>query len=587
MNTEKLKNQILSEIEDAFKRSFGKKASELKLEFPPNVELGDFAVAFFPEAKILGKNPAEVAKSVAENIEKSEIIESAKADGPYLNIKIKNEILFGTVISQIQKEKEDFGNSKIGKGKKVMVEYLSPNTNKPIHLGHARNGSLGMAMAGILEASGYDVIKGILVNDRGVHICKSMLAWVRFGGGETPESTGIKGDHFVGKWYVRYAQEIEKHPEMKEEAREMLKKWEAEDEEVLRIWQQMNGWAYEGYRETYENFGLEFDEYFYESQTYRLGKDVVEEGLEKKIFHKNKKGGVIFDLDPEKFGLDSDGKKKKMTVLRADGTSLYLTQDLGTAALRAEKFHLDKMIYVVGSEQDFYFKVLFEILSRLGYSWAKGLNHLSYGMVLLPEGKMKSREGNVVDLDNLIDEVETLVRTEIGKKDEKISEEEIDARAKKIAVSAIKFQMLRVKPSQDIKFDPRESIDVNGFTGPYCQYAYARISGILRKAKEQGLVLADEADFSLLGSAEERMLLQKVLDFPEKIEMAAKELSPLRVLNSVYEISKTFNLFYEKNPIISEENRDLSVSRLILVSAAGKVLKKGLGILGMDVLERM
>jgi arginyl-tRNA synthetase len=584
-----LKNQIILEIEEAFEKAFGKKPGEgnIRLEFPPNVALGDFAISFFECAKELKLAPGEMAKKVAENMFADEIIDSLAVAGPYLNIKVKKGVLFETILGEVEKEGENFGNSKIGEGQKIMVEYLSPNTNKPLHLGHVRNGALGMAVANILATNGYEVIKGILINNRGVHICKSMLAWQKFGEGETPESSGIKGDHFVGKWYVRYALEVEKDPKMKEEVQEMLQKWEAGDRKTLDIWKMMNEWAYAGYQETWKNFGLEFDDFSYESETYKLGKDIVEEGLKKKIFYKNEKGAVIFDLSEAEFGLDQDGAKKKMTVVRADGTSVYLTQDLGTANMRAKKFDLDRMVYVVGSEQDFYFKVLFRVLFELGYSWAKNLYHLSYGMVILPEGKMKSREGKVVDADNLITEVENLVKAEIGKKDEEISDDEILRRARLIAIGAIKFQMLRVKPSQGIKFDPKESIAVDGFTGPYCQYAYARISGVLNKVKEQDLFLENRVDFSLLGSPEGLELAQKIMAFPEELKKSAEELNPLKTLSATYEISKVANLFYEKNRIIGEENELLAATRLNILSAARQVIKKGLNILGIKALDRM
>lgn len=587
MTIRELKNRILAEIGAAYETAFGQAPQKgLSLEFPPNVALGDFAVSFFGVVKETGKSSAEIAVAVEKSFSESQIIEKTKAAGPYLNIKIKKTVLFGNVIGEIEKEKEKYGNSKVGKGQKVMIEYLSPNTNKPLHLGHARNGALGIAVANILSASGFDVIKGILINDRGVHICKSMLAWKKFGNGETPESSGIKGDHFVGKWYVRYAMEAEKNPGMKEEVQDMLKKWEAGDAETMNIWKTMNAWAYAGYRETWKSFGLEFDEFFYESETYELGKDIVEEGLKKNIFYKNEKGAVLLDLPEDEFGLDQDGEKKKMTVVRADGTSVYLTQDIGTAVSRAEKFNLERMVYVVGSEQDFYFKVLFKILSKLGYSWAKDLHHLSYGMVALPEGKMKSREGKVVDMDNLIMEVENMVKAEIGKKDEEITEEEILRRAHLIAIGAIKFQMLRVKPAQDIKFDPKESIDINGFTGPYCQYAYARIFGVLQKAREKNISPVKD-NLSSLDSPEGLLLAQKLIAFPEELEKAALELNPLKVLVATYEVAKAANLFYEKNRIIGEENELLATARLAFLGVAGQVIKKGLNILGIEALERM
>ncbi|HRZ95795.1 MAG TPA: arginine--tRNA ligase [Candidatus Moranbacteria bacterium] len=617
MAIKKLKTQILYEIEKAFEKAFSKKPEKLELGFPPDVKFGDFAVEFFGEAKNLGRSPAETAKKVEEEFFKPHplphrqagspllgkergLIVEAKAVGPYLNIKIKNEKLFGAVISEIEKEKEKFGNTKAGKGKKVMVEYLSPNTNKPLHLGHARNGSIGMALANILEAQDYEIIKTILINDRGVHISKSMLAWQKWGNGETPESAKMKGDHFVGKYYVKYAKELEKNPELENEVQEMLKKWETGDEETMKVWKLMNEWFYEGFKKTCEEYDFEFDEKFYESETYKLGKDIISKGIEKGVFRKDETGAVVFDLPEGDFGRDKNGELKKQTVLRADGTSVYITQDLGTAAHRFEKYKLEKLIYVVGSEQVFHFKVLFKILESLGYDWAKNLRHFSHGMVTLPEGKMKSREGMVVDADDLLVEVEKLVSVQIKEHDPEISKEELNIRARKIALGAIKFHLLRVRPTQDIEFDPKESVAIDGFTGPYCQYAYARISGILRNAEPLlNPCLAGrqaplgkgrrkiEIDFSLFGNKEELELIQKLIQFPEIVEKAGEELNPLRIVTLVYEIAQAFNLFYNNHQVLDEKNEKITSARIKLAEATGLVIKNGLNLLGIEVLERM
>lgn len=585
MTIKKLKNQITVEIEKAFSKAFLKKPEELELVFPPNINLGDFAVEFFQEAKNLGMNPAEVAKKVEENIESGDLIKNTKSAGPYLNIKVKNEKLFGSVISEIEKEKEKFGDMKIGKGKKVMVEYMSPNTNKPLHLGHARNGAIGMALTNILEADGYDTIKTILVNDRGVHICKSMLAYLKWGNEETPDSVGMKGDHFVGKYYVKYAEEEKNNPELEQEVQEMLKKWEAGDLGTIKIWKMMNEWVYAGFEKTYKNYGFEFDERFYESDTYKLGKDIISKGIEKGIFRKDETGAVVFDLPEKEFGRDKNGELKKQTVLRPDGTSVYMTQDLGTAVARFEKYNLDRLIYVVGSEQIFHFRVLFKILELLGYAWAKNLYHFSYGMVMLPEGKMKSREGTVVDADDLLFEVEKIVADGIKERNADISEDEISSRAKTIALGAIKFQMLRVRPSQDIMFDPKESVALDGFTGPYCQYAYARICGILRNVKDEKLV--KDVDFSVLGNEDELKLIQKLIQFPDEVQKAGEELNPLKVITSVHEICQAFNLFYNNNQVLDNDNEKLSAARLKLAEITGIAVKKSLNLLGIEVLEKM
>jgi arginyl-tRNA synthetase len=595
MTIEKLKKQIIAEIEKAFEKVFSRKPEKLELGFPPDVKFGDFAVEFFGEAKNLGRSPAETAKKVEEEFKslsnspfekgRENIIVEAKAVGPYLNIKISNEKLFGAVIGEIEKEKEKFGDSKAGKSKKVMVEYLSPNTNKPLHLGHARNGSIGMALSNILEAQGYEVIKTILINDRGVHICKSMLAWQKWGNGETPESSKMKGDHFVGKYYVKYAKELEKNPELENEVQEMLKKWEAGDAETLKTWKLMNEWFYEGFKETCKEYDFQFDEKFYESETYKLGKDIIEKGLENGVFRKDETGAIVFDLPESDFGKDKNGELKKQTVLRADGTSVYMTQDLGTAVSRFEKYKLEKLIYVVGSEQIFHFKVLFNILKALGYDWARNLCHFSYGMISLPEGKMKSREGTVVDADDLLVEVEKLVSVQVKEHDVEISKEELNVRARKIALGAIKFHLLRVRPTQDIEFDPKESVAIDGFTGSYCQYAYARISGILRNAQEKNI--SENPDFNLLGNKEELELIQKLIQFPEIVEKAGEELNPLRIVTLVYEIAQAFNLFYNNHQVLDEKNEKITSARIKLAEATGETIKAGLNLLGIEVLEKM
>jgi arginyl-tRNA synthetase len=580
-----LETQILSEVEEAFEKAFLKKPEKLELGFPPDVKFGDFAVEFFAEAKNLGRSPAEVAKRVGDNFKPGDLVTDAKAVGPYLNVKISNEKLFGAVISEVEKEKEKFGGSKIGKGRKVMVEYLSPNTNKPLHLGHARNGSLGMALSNILEAQGYEVIKTNLVNDRGVHICKSMLAWQKWGNGEMPETAKMKGDHFVGKYYVKYAVEAEKNPELENEVQEMLKKWEAGDKDVMKTWKLMNSWVYEGFDATYKEFGFNFDEIFYESGTYKLGKDIIEKGLGKGVFRKDETGSIVFDLPEDEFGKDKEGELKKQTVLRADGTSVYMTQDIGTAVSRFEKYKFEKLIYVVGNEQIFHFKVLFKILESLGYDWAKDLHHFSYGMISLPDGKMKSREGKVVDADNLLEEVEKLVSVQVKEHESEIEKEDLENRAKVIALGAIKFQLLRVRPTQDIEFDPKESVAIEGFTGPYCQYAYARISGILRNAQEKNI--SEKPDFSLLGNKEELELVQKLIQFPEALEKAGEELNPLRIITQVYEIAQAFNLFYNNHQVLDENDEKITSARIELAKATGEAIKSGMNLLGIGVLEKM
>ena len=482
MTIENLKEKITARLEKAVKKSTGKKPENLNISFPPDSKLGDFTLECFSLAKKFQKSPAEMAALIATNLESDGIIEKAIPAGPYLNMKLTNTSLF-SVLEAVLDKKDNFGESEIGKKEKVMVEYLGPNTNKPLHLGHARNGSLGMALSNILKKTGHETLRANIINDRGVHICKSILAYQKWGENSTPESLNMKGDHFVGHWYVKYNQELPNNPEMENEVQEMLQKWENGDKEILSLWKKMNDWVYEGWKSTLSEMGFEFDEVNYESETYKLGKDIIERGLEERVFEKNENGAVTFNLPEDEFGLNKNGDKKKVTLIRPDGTSVYITQDLGTAVSRVEKNKLTRLIYVVGSEQAYHFQCLFKILESLDYDWANKLYHLSYGMITLPEGKMKSREGKVVDTDDLTLELKKLAEKEVRKRitDDNITEEEIKERSEKIGIGAIKFYFLRVNANQDIEFNPEESVSFDGFTGPYCQYAYARISSILRK----------------------------------------------------------------------------------------------------------
>jgi arginyl-tRNA synthetase len=579
-----MKRGLSSLLGSLIKDMYGVEHSIIDLGFPPTVEMGDFALGCFPLAKQLRKAPGLIAKELAEALANKGNLAEAQAAGPYLNLKLSNETIFGVTCKDIVSKGDSFGKTPM-RDERVMVEYLSPNTNKPLHLGHMRNGCLGMAISNILEATGSQVIKANLVNDRGVHICKSMLAWQRWGEGTTPDSEGVKGDHFVGKYYVRYAQEADQNVYLDEEVQEMLKRWEAGEPDILELWSLMNSWVYAGFAETYRRLGLSFDQLFYESNTYKLGKDIIAKGIEKGVFVKDSRGNTVFDLSHEEFGANKDGQSKKVTVLRPDGTSLYITQDIGTALLKATAHNLSRSIYVVGSEQIHHFQCLFKILQSLEYEWAKGCYHLSYGMVYLPDGKMKSREGKVVDADNLMDEMVTIAQEEIRKRNQgKLSEEEILERGEKIGIGAIKFYLLRVRPQQDIYFDPKESISFDGFTGPYCQYSYARISGILRNAPSFN---ATEANFSLLGNVEELQLVQKLIQFEDELLEAAKECNPSRMANHVFETAKAFNQLYNRHQVLNSESIELSTARLALVEATGIILKRGLELLGIDVMEKM
>ena len=480
----------------------------------------------------------------------------------------------------------------------VMIEYSSPNTNKPLHLGHVRNNLLGGALARIMSANGNKVVKTNIVNDRGIHICKSMLAWQKWGNGETPESTGKKGDHLIGDYYVAFdkhykaelkelmaqgmtEEEAENNSPLMKEARAMLVKWEAGDPEVRALWEKMNGWVYAGFDETYKRLGVSFDKIYYESNTYLDGKRKVLEGLEKGLFYKKEDGSVWADLTAE--GLDHK------LLLRSDGTSVYMTQDIGTAEQRFADYPIDKMIYVVGNEQNYHFQVLSILLDRLGFEWGKSLVHFSYGMVELPNGKMKSREGTVVDADDLMDEmVETAKQTsgELGKLDG-LTKAEADEIARIVGMGALKYFILKVDARKNMTFNPQESIDFNGNTGPFIQYTYARIRSVMRKAEELGLVLPSTLPTGIELSEKEENLIQMLANFPVVVKQAGDEYSPSAIANYAYDLVKEFNQFYHDFSILHEENENLKIFRLVLAANVAKVVKLAMGLLGIEVPERM
>lgn len=552
----------------------GMTSEKLVLDFPPNIELGDFSVNCFLHAKDTGKKPIDIAADLAEAFKKSDMFKKTDVAGPYVNISVKSDILFGNleILDDVEASKS-----------KVMVEYLQPNTNKPLHLGHARNGCLGMSLSNILKANGNDVINANLINDRGVHICKSMLAWMRWGNGETPEISGMKGDHLVGKYYVIYNQKVKDEPELEKEVQKMLIKWEQRDPEIWDVWKKMNGWVIKGFDETNENFGFIFDKVYYESETYKLGKEIVLDGLKRGIFEKDEYGNIVYNLPPEKFGTEKDGSKKRVTMLRSDGTSLYITQDLGTAKLKYDEYKLDRSIHVVGNEQNYHFQVLFNVLEALGFEWAKNWYHLSYGMVTLPSGKMKSREGTVVDADDLLKEIEELAKAEIKKRTNDISDTELSQRANKVGLGAIKFFLLKTAPKNNICFNPEESISFDGMTGPYCQYAYARATQILDKVGKVGA----ETDFSQLGNVEERLIAQKLNNLDMQIKKAGEDLNPSRVAVAIYELAVSFNQFYQKHSVRNTESEDLKISRARLVELVRNGLKEGLNLLGIEAIDKM
>lgn len=560
---------------------------------------GDFTLVVFAYVKQAKKSPEQIANEIGEfvvndckDIERFNVIKG------FLNFEVSQNYWLSFV--DINKTKLTFGYKSIRDEKPIVVEYSSPNTNKPLHLGHIRNNLLGWSVAEILKANGYAVKKVNLVNDRGIHICKSMLAWQRFGNGETPESSNMKGDHLVGKYYVLFdkeykrqieemvAQGVEKEIAEKTapfliEAQEMLRKWEAKDEEVINLWKTMNSWVYKGFDETYYKLGVDFDKVYHESDTYLLGKELVKEGLEKGILFKKEDNSIWCDLT-------SDGLDEKL-LQRADGTSVYMTQDLGTAMLRHKDFNSDKLIYVVGNEQNYHFNVLKLVLKKLGFDWADNLFHLSYGMVELPEGKMKSREGTVVDADDLIEEmIETAKQQtlEHGKIDS-FSEEEANSLYRMLALGALKYFILKVDPTKNMLFNPKDSIDFNGNTAPFIQYTYARICSIIRKAKEEKGIIVEHLrlDDSLEFNTKELEIIRNLYAFPSIVEQAGQTYSPALIANYVYELAKSFNAFYQDTPILKEENKSIIEMRVSLANFVGNTIKIAMNLLGIKVPERM
>lgn len=569
---------------------------ELTIGQPPKPEMGDVAFPMFPYAKLAGKNPAMIAKDIAELLGDNHPSGRIILSGPYLNVAFDLALLAGDILENVEKEGDKYGCSDSQKGKKTMVEFSCPNTNKPLHLGHMRNDSLGEAVSALLKSQGGEVMKVNLINNRGVHICKSMLAYKTFGNGETPESTGEKGDHFVGRYYVRFATWEKEVEEQKQnnpdivnspdfidpdtEAQSMLKKWEDGDPDVLALWKKMNKWTLDGLAESYKSMGISFDKYYYESETYKLGKDHVIDGLNRGIFQKEEDGSVQIDLAPIK--LD------KKVLLRKDGTTLYMTQDIGTAIKRHEDWPFDSLIYVVASEQQYHFRVLFYILGQLGYKWANDLHHLSYGMVNLPNGKMKSREGTVVDADDLLSELASLAKNEIIEKGRENDVEDVDLTAHSIALGALNYYLLQVTPTKDMVFNPEESISFNGNTGPYLQYTGARISSMMRKFEEvKDEYSAIAFDGKLLAVEDEKALLKLIAEFPGYIRKAAETYDPSIVAAYLYDIAKTFSHYYHDNRILNADSKELVFARVKLCSMILQVMKNGFALIGVPFLESM
>lgn len=589
-----LSQKISQAVKDAVKNIYNAELLEVELQPTRKDFEGDLTVVVFPILRVAKGNPVIIGEQIGEFLKENilEISDFNVVKG-FLNLVISDDyyLEFFNSIKSI----ENYGH-KPATGNAVMVEYSSPNTNKPLHLGHVRNNLLGYSVAEIIKASGKKVYKTQIINDRGIHICKSMLAWKKFGANETPESSGQKGDKLVGNYYVKFdkayreeqsylvaqgktQEEAEKQAPLLLEAQDMLRKWEAGDDEVVSLWKMMNGWVYEGFEQTYKNLGVDFDSYYFESNTYLLGKDNIEEGLKKGVFYRKEDGSVWCDLT-------EDGLDEKI-VLRSDGTSVYMTQDIGTAIQRV-KDHPDVggMIYTVGNEQDYHFKVLFLILKKLGYEWAENLYHLSYGMVDLPSGKMKSREGTVVDADDLIEEMASTagnIAEELGKLDG-YSYDEKQELYKMIGLGALKYYILKVDPKKRILFNPEESVDFQGNTGPFIQYTYARIQSILRKAIDTGVPLdVDHKELHI----KEKELIKQIALYPETVQLAAENQSPALIANYTYDLVKEFNSFYQQVSILGADSDSEKSFRVALSKKVSDVIAAAFGLLGIEVPERM
>ena len=595
-----IENKMTAAVVKAIKELYGQDVTpaQVQLQKTKKEFEGHLTLVVFPFLKISRKSPEQTGQEIGEYLKQNEpAVAAFNVIKGFLNLTIASACWI-ELLDDIHAD-ENYGLVKADENSPlVMIEYSSPNTNKPLHLGHVRNNLLGNALANIIAANGNKVVKTNIVNDRGIHICKSMLAWKKYGNGETPESSGKKGDHLVGDYYVAFdkhykaevaelmakgmtKEEAEAASPLMQEAREMLVKWEAGDKEVRALWEMMNNWVYAGFDETYKKMGVSFDKIYYESQTYLEGKDKVQEGLDKGFFYKKEDGSVWADLTAE--GLDHK------LLLRGDGTSVYMTQDIGTAKIRFQDYPIDKMIYVVGNEQNYHFQVLSILLDKLGFEWGKGLVHFSYGMVELPEGKMKSREGTVVDADDLIEEMINTARetsNELGKLDG-VSKEEADNIARIVGLGALKYFILKVDARKNMTFNPKESIDFNGNTGPFIQYTYARIQSILRKAAEAGIVIPARLPENIELSEKEEGLIQMLADFGAVVRQAGTDYSPSIIANYCYDLVKEYNQFYHDFSILREENNDLKLFRLALSQNVGKIVRLGMALLGIEVPERM
>ena len=604
----KIEDKLVASVISGLKALYGQEVPEkmVQLQKTKKEFEGHLTLVVFPFLKMSKKGPEQTAQEIGEYLKANDpAVAAFNVIKGFLNLTIASATWI-ELLNEIQAD-EQYGLVQVTDASPlVMIEYSSPNTNKPLHLGHVRNNLLGNALANIVAANGNKVVKTNIVNDRGIHICKSMLAWKKYGNGETPETSGKKGDHLVGDYYVsfdkHYKAEVkelmakftaqgmnddeakakaEAESPLMQEAREMLVKWEAGDPEVRGLWEMMNNWVYAGFDETYKKMGVSFDKIYYESNTYLEGKEKVMEGLEKGFFYKKEDGSVWADLTAE--GLDHK------LLLRGDGTSVYMTQDIGTAKLRFADYPINKMIYVVGNEQNYHFQVLSILLDKLGFEWGKSLVHFSYGMVELPEGKMKSREGTVVDADDLMEEmIATAKETsqELGKLDG-LTQEEADDIARIVGLGALKYFILKVDARKNMTFNPKESIDFNGNTGPFIQYTYARIQSVLRKAAESGIVIPEQIPAGIELSEKEEGLIQLVADFAAVVKQAGEDYSPSIIANYTYDLVKEYNQFYHDFSILREENEAVKVFRIALSANVAKVVRLGMGLLGIEVPSRM
>ena len=604
----KIEDKLVASVLNGLKALYGQEVPEKMVQMQKTKKEfeGHLTLVVFPFLKMSRKGPEQTAQEIGEYLKANEpAVAAFNVIKGFLNLTIASATWI-ELLNEIQAD-EQYGLVQVTDASPlVMIEYSSPNTNKPLHLGHVRNNLLGNALANIVAANGNKVVKTNIVNDRGIHICKSMLAWKKYGNGETPETSGKKGDHLVGDYYVsfdkHYKAEVkelmakftaqgmnddeakakaEAESPLMQEAREMLVKWEAGDSEIRGLWEMMNNWVYAGFDETYKKMGVSFDKIYYESNTYLEGKEKVMEGLEKGFFYKKEDGSVWADLTAE--GLDHK------LLLRGDGTSVYMTQDIGTAKLRFADYPINKMIYVVGNEQNYHFQVLSILLDKLGFEWGKSLVHFSYGMVELPEGKMKSREGTVVDADDLMEEmIATAKETsqELGKLDG-LTQEEADDIARIVGLGALKYFILKVDARKNMTFNPKESIDFNGNTGPFIQYTYARIQSVLRKAAESGIVIPEQIPAGIELSEKEEGLIQMVADFAAVVKQAGEDYSPSIIANYTYDLVKEYNQFYHDYSILREENEAVKVFRIALSANVAKVVRLGMNLLGIEVPSRM